>query len=305
MRISTNIKEHGTFEEAAAAFLRFKQANQISKRTMDDYIKTFKKFAAVSSNTMEFETLSSDLLVFFSQIPDTSPAVFNRPFSNLNALFNWCVKQDMLQKNPLAALDLHKKKDEGNITAASIDDIKAVLKACNRSSFTGLRNYTIILLMLDTGIRTAELTRLVNSDYDAAAKTITITKDKAKTRKQRICYLSDNTAAALNRYLRHKPSDIPLIFPSRDANQLETNEIGREFRNLCKKANVKITPYQLRHSFATYFIENGGNVFILQNLMGHSDIRMTMRYTDISEKQKREAHTIYSPSNLLAAKTRL
>lgn len=80
MRISTNIKEHGTFEEAAAAFLRFKQANQISKRTMDDYIKTFKKFAAVSSNTMEFETLSSDLLVFFSQIPDTSPAVFNRPF---------------------------------------------------------------------------------------------------------------------------------------------------------------------------------------------------------------------------------
>ena len=124
MRISINIKEHGTFEEAAAAFLRFKQANQISKRTMDDYIKTFKKFAAVSSNTMEFETLSSDLLNFFSQIPDTSPAVFNRPFSNLNALFNWCVKQDMLQKNPLAALDLHKKKDEGNITAASIDEFR-------------------------------------------------------------------------------------------------------------------------------------------------------------------------------------
>lgn len=127
MRINTNIKEHGTFEEAAAAFLRFKQANQISKRTMDDYIKTFKKFAAVSSNTMEFKTLTSDLLDFFSQIPDTSPAVFNRPFSNLNALFNWCVKQDMLQKNPLVALDLHKKKDEGNIsTGHSLDSRKRV-----------------------------------------------------------------------------------------------------------------------------------------------------------------------------------
>lgn len=305
MRIDTFIRDTTTFDEAAASFICFKEASQVSERTLADYKNTFNKFSAVCSNSMELAVLCSDVLKFFSAIPDTSPAVYNRPFSNLNSFFNWCIKQEILDKNPLSYLDLHKKKDEGNINAAAIEDIKAILAACNRRTFTGLRNYTLILLMLDTGIRTAELTRLENCDYDAFAKTITITRQKAKTRKQRICYLCDSTAAALNKYLKHKPKEIPFIFPSRDGNQLTTNEIGREFRNLCDKAKVKITPYQLRHSFATYFIENGGNVFVLQNLMGHSDIRMTLRYTDISETQKQKAHSAFSPSNLLNSKTRL
>ena len=305
MRIKTTVTETLAFSDVAMEFINFKAAEQVAPRTLNDYIKTFKKFSDFGCNTMELEILNNDLVEFFKSIPDTSPAVYNRPFSNLSSFFNWCVKQDILECNPLSKLGLHKKRDDGNIHSASIDDIKALLDTCDRKTFTGLRNYTMILLMLDTGIRTSEITRLVNSDYDAAAGTIIVTKDKAKTRRERICYLSDNVISALNKYLRIKPAEIEFIFPSRDANQLSTNELAREFRKLSDKAEVKVTPYQLRHSFATYFIENGGNVFVLQNLMGHSEIRMTLRYTDISENQKKTAHARNTPTNLLLAHKRL
>lgn len=276
-------------------FISFKVSQKVVKRTIDDYRKTFERFLNDSSNSTDYQTVKNEVAKFFEKIPDTSPAVFNRPYSDLNALFNWMVRQDYLPKNPLKDLELKKRIDEGNVSSADIEDVKKLLKACNKKSFTGLRDYTAILVMLDTGIRTSELCRLERVDYHQEEKAIVITKIKAKTRKQRTLYLSDFTASALNKYLRHLPQEIEYIFPSRDCKQLTTNNLDKEFRRLCGKAGVKFTPYQLRHSFATYFVENGGNLFVLQQLMGHSDLRMTKRYTDISENQKKKQHNEFSP----------
>lgn len=73
---------------------------------------------------------------------------------------------EYLTYNPIVKEKLKKRGDDSDINAASIDDVKRLLKACNRSSFAGLRNYyTMILLMDDTGIRTSEITRLTPNDY--------------------------------------------------------------------------------------------------------------------------------------------
>lgn len=276
-------------------FISVKKSQKVVERTITDYRKTFDRFLNDCSNTTDYKTLKGEVANYFENIPETSPAVFNRPYSNLNTLFNWMVKQEYLPKNPLKDLELKKRPDEGNVSSADIEDVKKLLKACDKKSFTGLRNYTAILVMLDTGIRTSELCRLERVDYHQEDKSITVTKIKAKTRKQRILYLSDYTASALNKYLRHLPHEIDYIFPSRDCKQLTTNNLDKEFRHLCDKAGVKFTPYQLRHSFATYFVENGGNLFVLQQLMGHSDLRTTKRYTDISENQKKRQHSEFSP----------
>ena len=306
MRIKTKISTKPiAFSEAAERFLRVKKAAKVRPRTLKDYEIVFNSFLKVSHNTLEFSVLCDDLLDFFSTIPDTSPAVYNRPYSCLHALFNWCVLDDIIPSNPLTKLGLKKRKDEGTIHAATIDDVKSLLKVCDRTTFTGLRDYTIILVLLDCGIRTCELVRLRNGDYDVKNHSLTVWRENAKTRRERICYLSDATAAALNKYLQQKPYDIEWIFPSRDCNQLDTNELARQFRKLCDIAKVKITPYQLRHSFATYFLENGGNVLVLQKLMGHSDLRMTQRYTDISESTKKSAQCDFTPTNLLLPSTRL
>lgn len=66
-----------------------------------------------------------------------------------------------------------------------------------------------------------------------------------------------------------------------------------------EKSGEKITPYQLRHSFATLFLKNGGDVFSLQHLMAHSDLRMTKRYTELDESYIEQQHRSYSPALLL------
>ena len=118
--------------------------------------------------------------------------------------------------------------------------------------------------------------------------------------------MSHTTAVELNRYLRLKPERwSEYLFCTRDGNQLRTEGLDLEFRRVCEKVGVHVTPYQLRHSFATFFVENGGNLFVLQQLMGHVDIRMTQRYTEISDVQKKQQHEMYTPINVLTANKRI
>lgn len=75
------------------------------------------------------------------------------------------------------------------VKPAGIEALQSFLKALDRKNYTGMRDYAIIVLMLDTGIRTRELLNLHNSDFDANAGCITVSKLVAKTRKTRTVYL--------------------------------------------------------------------------------------------------------------------
>lgn len=306
MRIINIVEEQQTLEEAMREFLAYKQAQQIAARTMRDYKSYLADFLANSSNSLDYKTLTNDTVNYFASIPDTSPARYNHPYQCMSAFFNWAIKQDIITKNPITQQGLHKKRDDGNIKPAAIEDVKIMLNSWDRKTFTGLRNYTIILLMLDTGIRTSELVNLTDADFDSAAKQITVSKLVSKTRRNRVLYLSNTTAAALNSFLKVKPAGFSeYLFPTREGNKLRTEGLALEFNRQSKKIGVKFTPYQLRHSFATYFVQNGGDIFTLQDLMGHSDIRMTRRYTEIDGEMKRKQHNTNTPINQLSGAPRL
>lgn len=305
MRICKIEEKRTTLSELMEKFLNVKKANKIAPRTMRDYEHYLKDFLEASRNSTEFDVLCDDVVRYFSAIPDTSPARYNHPYQCLNALFTWAVNKDKLPKNPFIEEGLKKKKDEGNIKPASIDDIKILLNSFDKTNYSGLRNYVITLLMLDTGMRTSELIRLKDTDYDEHSKQITISKHICKTRTSRVVYLSSSTANELSKFIKIKPEGwSEWLFPTREGNQLRTEGLDLEFNRLCKKIGVKITPYQIRHTFATYFVSNGGDVFTLQDLMGHSDIRMTRRYTEIDGTARRKAHNTYTPINELHGKPR-
>lgn len=76
----------------SASKWRIKQQN--ARFTISDYKETFNRFLASSHNPIECEVLMEDVLDFLSQIPDTSATVYNKPYSNLNVFFNWCLRMD-------------------------------------------------------------------------------------------------------------------------------------------------------------------------------------------------------------------
>ena len=178
-----------TLEELKERFLLVKQSQHTGELAMRDYRNCLAVFLKHSQNSVSYEPLEQDALRYFAAIPDTSPARYNKPFQNVNAFFNWLVSQEYLSKNPFKANGMKKRKDDGNVKPTGIEALQSFLKALDRKNYTGMRDYAIIVLMLDTGIRTRELLNLHNSDFDANAGCITVSKLVAKARKTRPGYL--------------------------------------------------------------------------------------------------------------------
>ena len=152
-----------TLREVANEFLALKKAQKVRERTLSDYKKYIDKFLDQSQNTLDVDVLKIEILEYFADIPKTSPARFNHPYQYLHALFARAAKQDYIPYNPFEKLQL---KDEGNVQPAEIKDIQALLNALDKQNYTELRDYNIVLLMLDTGMRTSELMSIRNEDYD-------------------------------------------------------------------------------------------------------------------------------------------
>lgn len=295
-----------SLEEAFKNFLYVKQAQQISDTTMHDYQRRVEKFLEASHNSLDYRTLESDTLKFFSSIPDTSPARYNSPYQYINAFFNWLVDEEYIPQSPIKAHRLRKKKDEGNIKPVDIKGLQTFLDALDKHSFSGLRAYTIILVMLDTGIRTREVLSISEKDYSRTDGTIIIRKTVAKTRQERMVYLSQKTVKAIESFIRIKPKEWgDFLFPNYEGGQLTTTYLDKDFAKISSKCGVKITPYQLRHSFATLYLKNGGDLFTLQKQMGHSDLRMTKRYTEIDNDFLMEQHKNFSPITMLKENSRI
>lgn len=300
MRMVKIQENQETLESVVKTFLLVKEAQHTGELTMDKYRKTLSKFVAASHDSIEYSVLESDVLTFLAAIPDTSPARYNLPFQNINALLNWMVEQEKIPRNPIKVHKLHKRRDDGNIKPVDVESLQKFISALDRRTYTGLRDYTIIMVMLDTGLRTKELLSLRDEHYSRINKSLMIEKVTAKTRRQRIAYLSNSTVNVLNAFLKVKPPEWEdWLFPNYEGVHLKVDHLDKSFAKHSKKCGVKITPYQLRHSFATLFLKGGGDLFSLQRLMGHSDLRMTKRYTELDEGFIQDQHKTFSPVNLL------
>lgn len=306
MRKVAEGKKPLSLEELARNFLAMKKAQKLGQETLYDYEKQIERFLRSSHNSLEYAVLEQDTLNFFAAIPDTSPARYNKPYQYITAWFNWLVKQKYLPQNPISANELKKRRDDGNIKPATVEDLKRFMGGLDKRSYTDMRTYTILLVMLDCGIRTKELLNLRENDFDATEGTLRVSKVVAKTRRERLLYLSPQTVKAISDFMDMKPEDWgDWLFPNYEGKPLATTYLDKSFAKVSARCGVKITPYQLRHSFATLYLKNGGDLFTLQKQMGHSDLRMTKRYTEIDNDFLQSQHSSFSPLQLLGGKQKM
>jgi site-specific recombinase XerD len=226
----------------------------------------------------------------------------------MNTLFNWLVQQNAMEYNPLLAIGLRKKRDDGRIRCIEVDNIKALLNEIDLKTYAGLRDYTLILSMLDCGIRPCEAFRIEMDDIDFKSGQLTIRKEKAKTRTERVLPLSETILDLMQRILKVKPSEWnnDLVFCSCEGLQMHVTMFDKRLAYYSQKASVKVTPYDLRHTFAILYLRNNGNAFTLQKTMGHADLSMTKRYLGLSMNDLKEQHQKASPlQNIVMRNTRV
>jgi len=221
----------------------------------------------------------------------------------LRAFFNWLVVEGLAQNNP--AKDVKPPKVSRKVVSTlSDDEIGAILNTFSISPSDG-RNQTLFMLLIDTGLRISELVNLKMDDVHMDEGYL---KVMGKGKKERIVPIGNNAQRALQRYLfrfRPKPNN-PVtnnVFLSISSQPLTENSMKLMFTRLAKRSGVcRLHAHLCRHTFATRFLINGGDVFSLQQILGHSTLEMVRHYVNLASSHIAIQHQKFSPLDRLNLK---
>lgn len=285
------------WEEVLEEFILFKKAEGRAPRTVEDYnywLRAF--FNTYGSAWPDYNELRKAVRMYFKSLADRSAATFNINRAYLKHFFRWCISEGYLDGNPVDGIA--KRKDEGIPRNIDEETVKKLLAAVDRTTYTGLRDYALILLQLDTGIRPGEALQLTEDCFDLARLEVFIPASVAKTRQERVVVISMETARAIKKLLAVRPREwkdnVP-VFASQDGKEMHERSWAGRMRYYSRKIGIRVTPYSLRHTAAIMSLRNGGSAFFVQKQLGHKTLTMTRRYVHLVEADLHREHTICSP----------
>ena len=211
-----------------------------------------------------------------------------RKIASIRGFFKWACTNDILKINP--ALTLEQPKVPQKLPKVmTVEEINNLLN----QNLTKLHR-VIVELLYGCGLRVSELVNLKITDYDLKAKYLECT---GKGSKDRIIPLGKKAIEAIKNYLPER--DFTLQKYNLKSNILLINEKGKTvnrqevytfIHEQGKRLHKSISPHTLRHTFATHLIENGADLRVVQELLGHSNVSTTQLYTHISKKRLKEVY---------------
>lgn len=174
------------------------------------------------------------------------------------------------------------------------NDLLEILDESTRDS-DGARDRLILEMLYATGVRVSELVNIKYSDIDYNNRRIRVC---GKGNKERIVYFGEYALDALNEYTStHKKNEQGYVFTNSKGGALTDRGVRYIIDNLMKKLSVKVhvTPHVLRHTFATDMLNNGCDIKIVQELLGHSSLRTTEIYTHVTNERLKEVYYSHFP----------
>ena len=226
----------------------------------------------------------------------------------IRSFSTWAYEEGYLDENIMRRLKLPKlpKKLPEPL---SEEEIERVLSATLEDTRERLRNFAIMMLFLDTGIRLDELVNLQLSKVDMVLGEMTIFGKGAKERKVPVGFQAKK---ALLDYLSKErpepinPQDEDFVFLNVDGYPLTHGAVSKIFQRIKKLSGVdNFHPHACRHTFSVRYLVNGGDAFSLQKILGHTSLEMTRKYVNLASGDVKEKHRRFSPmDNLGFRKTR-
>ncbi|MDI6815330.1 MAG: tyrosine-type recombinase/integrase, partial [Dehalococcoidales bacterium] len=220
----------------------------------------------------------------------------------LRAFFNWLYKEGYTEENRLAKLKPPKAPTKV-VEILTQEEINRVLGSIESNTASGARNYAILILLLDTGLRCSEMRNMQLQDVNIEGGYL---KVMGKGGKERIVPFGASVQKALLRYSLHfRPEPFSLsiqnFFLTLDGKPMTKNSIKMLFQRIAKKSGVKrLHPHLCRHTFATNYLINGGDVFSLQQILGHTTLEMVRRYVTLASAHVTVQHRKFSPMDRIS-----
>jgi site-specific recombinase XerD len=220
---------------------------------------------------------------------------------SIKVLFHWLVDEEVITRNP--ALRLHKPAQAKRVVVTfSHQHLNAMFEACDLANSLGFRDYVLMLVLLDTGLRVSELCSIQLDDvHEAYIKVL------GKGRKEREVGVSPTTAKFIWKYIHlHRVAAddaVTALFTNFAGHALRPSGVEKLIKRVKDAAgitDIPVTAHKFRHTFARTWLERGGEVYSLSRLMGHSSVKVTEIYLeDFKSRQARLQHAKFSPISQL------
>ncbi len=288
--------------DAIELFLEYKAVEEglNIKSTIPDYKDDFKVFLKYFPNIKTVDDLNDELIdnfIYEQSLNDLKSSTISRRISTIKNFFLF-LENEKIATNLVKEVILP-KKEKHIPTFLSIGEIKNLLSVFDETKPTEYRDKTMVLVMYSAGLRVSELINLEKRSINFEEKLITL---KGKGNKERFVPLNYIALEYLNNYLSQNKNNKVfskskyLFINKKDGKPLTRQYFFVELNKYAKRAGIdkKISPHTLRHSFATHLLENGADLRVVQELLGHSKIETTQIYTHLSTKKILDALDLYS-----------
>ena len=294
--------------------------NLISKKDLED----FKGYILVEKNFSEHtaKAYCSDILSFiiwlgdegceqadsskikdylhFMQKFDYKKTTIARKIASIRTFYKYLSREKKIENNPAQNLS-SPQRPKSLPKFLSMDEIEEILNNINISTPAGYRNRAILELLWASGMRVSELSNLNFGNLNLENNEITVF---GKGAKERIILITDRAKDYLQKYIKYaRPlvakgyelppvSDDSPVFINKTGYRLQTRMVRNVINEIVEKIELpkKVTPHMFRHSFATHLIENGADLRVVQELLGHASISNTQIYTHISMQHMKEVY---------------
>lgn len=205
-------------------------------------------------------------------------------------VFNFAIKCDLyIGVNPAAKFDELKKEDNRRMRFLSEEDLNNLLEELKKHSYSV---YLMALISADCGLRAGEIFKLTWADIDIKERLLFLRDTKNGS--NRHAYMSKRVQGELSKLKSGEGNQ--LLFPSRDGEQIK--HISRTFERAVKTIGLnkgitdrkqKIVFHSLRHTYASRLVDKGVSIYEVKELLGHKDIKMTMRYSHLDKERLRKS----------------
>ncbi|GIP14003.1 hypothetical protein J1TS5_61730 [Paenibacillus macerans] len=228
-----------------------------------------------------------------------SPVSINTRMKPLKAMFRYLNEEGHIAHNPcsrIRKLTEPKKK----IRILTIEEMQKLLAAPDRKTYAGFRDYTALHVLIDTFARTGEILSIRESDIDFKMGMIWFDEKIVKTRKGRSVPITKRTLRLIKELIKENEDfETDYLFVTNYGEPIRDDRLRDRIKMHAKNAglDIRVHPYLFRHTSATLFIENGGDLRHLASILGHSDLRLLERYTHPSDRAIKQQHEAYSPMN--------
>ena len=233
-----------------------------------------------------------------------SVITINSYIRELRVFFNWLDLEGEIAKNPMRRIRQLKENRKAKEYIED-EDFKKLVNNLDKY-YSEHRDYAMIVLMIDSGMRLGECTCLLTEDVNLAKRQIFLKAEITKGRKDRMVYFSSKTERILRRWIQFKDrySGSDYLFPTRSntGNHISVCTFETNFKHYLRRSglNEKISPHCLRNNFAKRCLMNGMDIYTLSRILGHSSVTVTEEaYLDLTDEDIGRRYQHYSPVNAI------